>query len=250
MTAALVLSRPGLIKICGLRRPEDAMAAVSAGADLLGFMFAPSTRRVTPEVAATCVAAVRGVADRRILAVGVFVDASVEEVTEAVEVAGLDVVQLHGERGDLSAAELAWPMIRPLRFGPGTAAAAVIATVRRDRERANPPLVWMLDGYHPTVHGGTGLLADWTLAASVAGEVPLLLAGGLTPVNVAEAIGRVGPHGVDVSGGVERDGVKDRALIASFVAAARAAFEERRNVGRQAQVVETASRSVEGGGEQ
>ena len=214
----------GLVKICGLRRPEHAVAAVEAGADLLGFVFAESKRRVTPAEAAVCVAAARRAVDRPVLAVGVFVDGPDDEIARAVDVVGLDLVQLHGRTTVSGSAGGAWSIIRALRVEPGATTADVVERTRREGEQGMPPVAWFIDGYHPAAHGGTGTRADWSVAAAIAVEAPLVLAGGLTPENVPEAIRRVRPLGVDVSSGVERAGEKDPALIRAFVRAARQAF--------------------------
>jgi phosphoribosylanthranilate isomerase len=100
--------------------------------------------------------------------------------------------------------------------------------MRRYLTPGNGAVAALIDGYHPTAKGGTGIRADWRIAADVSSHQPFLLAGGLDPENVGEAIATVRPLGVDVSGGVERDGVKDPTLIAEFVHRARAAFAEHR----------------------
>ncbi len=217
-----------MVKIDGLREPEHAIAAAEAGADLLGFIFAPARRRVTPEQARRCIeAARRAVGIPSVpLAVGVFVDASVDEINATVREAGLDIVQLHGaEPPDLLAA-LEVPTIKALKPQPGEsmtetmdAAAAYFSTLLH-------PIALVIDGYHPAYAGGSGVRADWGVASAVARRWPTLLAGGLTPENVVEAIRTVRPLGVDVSGGVERDGIKDPERIAAFIVAAKAAFAQ------------------------
>lgn len=211
-----------LVKICGLRRPEHAVAAVEAGADLLGFLFAPSKRRVTLAETSACVEAAKAAAGGRFVgAVGLFVEPSDDEVREAIEIAGLDVVQIHG-----AGASGRWgrPLIIGLRVDPTMADTAADEAIDSFPKGADAPLAWLVDAYHPTMHGGTGLQADWRLAARLAARTPLLLAGGLTPENVADAIATVRPLGVDVSSGVESDGEKDPRKIERFVRAARAAF--------------------------
>jgi phosphoribosylanthranilate isomerase len=220
---ALALAH-GLVKICGLRRPEHAVAAVEAGADMLGFVFAPSKRRVTPEEAASCVRAARVAAQGPVLAVGVFVDATVDELKDAVETASLDVIQLHGS-GPNRWSGPPRPSIRGLRPMPGAGPSDVLGMMAADRAAGCEPLAWLIDGYDPSAHGGTGVRADWNLAALIAGRRPLFLAGGLTPENVGEAIRTVRPLGVDVSSGVETDGTKDVEKIRAFVSAARSAFD-------------------------
>ena len=237
----------GLVKICGLRQPEHAVAAVLSGADLIGFMFAPSKRRVDHGQARACLEAARSVAGAgSVLAVGIFVDASRQEIESAVEVVGLDLVQLHctspgasalrqgsgvgdgdgvAEACFRNAAGSSIPIVEAISTPPGTNVADVVRRIRARGSNGSPPVAWLIDGYVPGSHGGTGQRADWGLAAEVAAVAPLILAGGLTPTNVGEAIRIVRPLGVDVSGGVETDGSKDPEKIASFIRAARAAFD-------------------------
>jgi phosphoribosylanthranilate isomerase len=237
----------GLVKICGIREPEHAVAAIRSGADLLGFVFAPSRRQVSLAEARACLEAARAaVRPDPVLAVGVFVDASVEEIESTVEFVGLDLVQLHGTSphgaglprkagpapgsSDLDAAievgvTSGTAFVRAIATPPGTSSADVLKRIAAQQATGASPVAWFVDGYRPGFHGGTGARADWQLAAEIAATAPLILAGGLTPENVAEAIRVVRPIGVDVSGGVETDGRKDPAKIAAFVAAARAAFD-------------------------
>ena len=223
------LTAGGVVKICGLREPEHAVAAAKAGADLLGFIFAPARRRVRPEQAGRCIEAARRAAGagRSLLAVGVFVDASADEIAETAREAGLDLVQLHGAEPPGFAATLPVPTIKALKprslapFAETTEAATAYFSMAR------PPVALLIDGYHPTSAGGSGARADWGLASVITPRWPMLLGGGLTPENVGEAIREVRPLGVDVSSGVERDGVKESELIVAFVDAAKAAFERR-----------------------
>jgi phosphoribosylanthranilate isomerase len=218
----------GAVKICGLREPEHALAAVDAGADLLGFIFAPARRQVTAEAAAACVRAARAAANvRRILAVGVFVNASAEEITEAAEIAGLDVLQLHGEEDPALLARLPRPVIKGLRPRPGDGFGLLHSLVTMYDRTEHPPIAYLVDGYHPGHHGGEGVRADWPLVAELARRRPVVLAGGLDAGNVAEAIWRVMPQAVDVSSGVETDGRKDVAKIREFVARAKEGFATR-----------------------
>jgi phosphoribosylanthranilate isomerase len=215
----------GLVKICGLRESAHAVAAVESGADLIGFLFAPSPRRIDPAGARECILVARAEAGARpVGAVGVFVDASVEEINEISDEAELDFVQLHGST-DARPAGLSRPVIRAIRTPPETNAASVVEMIAGQQNEQPPPVAWLVDAYDPHLHGGTGRRADWSLAAEVAFAAPLVLAGGLTPENVGEAIRTVRPLGVDVSSGVETDGRKDVAKITAFVQAARAAFE-------------------------
>jgi phosphoribosylanthranilate isomerase len=214
-----------MIKVCGLREPVHAVAAVEAGADLIGFVFAPGRRRVTAGEAALAIAAARGaVRSRRVLAVGVFVDAPAEEMNRAADEADLDLFQLHGDEEPALLARLNRPAIKALRPRPGDAAASVAARVARFATAPRPPAAYLIDGWDPAAHGGTGVRADWALVGAVAAQAPVILAGGLTPENVASAIATAAPLGVDVSSGVETGGNKDPERIAAWVANARRAF--------------------------
>ena len=214
-----------LVKICGLREPVHAQAAAAAGADLLGFVFAPARRQVTPDAARACIVAARSEASsRRVLTVGVFVDASAEEMNAAAEEAGLDLLQLHGDEPPELPAQLTRPVLKALRPPPGSRPVEVERAMERYRSIANTPIAFLIDGYAAKAAGGTGVRADWDLAASLAGDRPVVLAGGLDPGNIADAIAAVRPLAVDVSSGVETDGTKDAAKIAAFVAAAKRAF--------------------------
>lgn len=216
----------GAIKVCGLRERVHAAAAAAAGADLIGFVFAPGRRRVTTEEAARAVAAARGAAGgRRLRAVGVFVDATAEEMNRAADAADLDLFQLHGGEEPALLARLHRPAIKALRPRPGDDAASVAARVARFAAAPCPPAAFLIDGWDPVAHGGTGVRADWALVGAVAARSPVILAGGLTPENVATAIAAVAPLGVDVSSGVETEGAKDPERIAAWVANARRAFD-------------------------
>jgi phosphoribosylanthranilate isomerase len=222
---SLLLSRGGLVKICGLRDPEHAAAAATAGADLIGFIFAPARRQVSATVARTCVEAARAAAvDRTLCAVGVFVDASPSEIAGIAQVAGLDAVQLHGTERPELIQSLPVPALKVLRPRPNSTSAAVINEINRYRSAVTPPVGFLVEGYSEHASGGAGARADWEIAAEVSAESPILLAGGLDPENVGAAVRLVRPLGVDVSSGVEIDGIKDSTLIAQFIRAARAAF--------------------------
>jgi phosphoribosylanthranilate isomerase len=212
-----------IIKICGLREPEDALAAAEAGATHLGFNFAASRRRVDAAQARRCIEFAKA-SFPEVEAVGLFVDAEVDEISTVSAEAGVDVVQLHNQPSTELIARLLLPVLPVMRTAPGEQVDSVINyfdSVRSARVRAI-----LLDAYHPTLAGGTGLLADWELATDASLSVPVVLAGGLNPGNVGDAIRNVRPFGVDVASGVERDGHKDVALIRAFVEEALAAFAE------------------------
>lgn len=226
-----LFARGEIVKIDGVARPEHAAAAVAAGADLIGFIFAPARRRVTAAVARSCIAAATSTErGRDVLAVGVFVDARTVELQRIVEEAGIDVIQLHGAEPPEALQGLPAPALKALRPRPGSDPAQLSAEIRRFQDSPEPPLGFVLDGYSERLAGGSGVRADWELASNIAVDVPILLAGGLDPENVGAAIRQVRPRGVDVSSGVETDGVKDPARIEAFIRSARHAFQ---GLGRQ-----------------
>lgn len=233
------------IKVCGITRLEDAEAAVAAGADAIGFVFAESPRRVTPQMARSITRGLRAPVER----IGVFVDASVEEVSQAYETAGLTGVQMHGEK-----------------FAPGSAAGPGQGDFRIsvNDAAARPRLIWALryqgdpnrfrttleglqasrnsaggcvdavlvDTFVAGKNGGSGIAFDWGAARDgfrrAASHLRLIAAGGLSPENVGEAIRVLEPWGVDVSSGVEASpGKKDPQRIREFIRAARQAAAER-----------------------
>jgi len=208
------------VKICGVRTRDHALTAVDAGADMIGLVFAPSRRQIDPDNAAVIASAVRTAADdrRRLVSlIGVFVNDDVTRIREIAALCGLDGIQLSGDEPVAYAADLApFLVIKAIRFDN--------SAHERDwlsEDRAHVRL--LVDAHVPGSYGGAGVVADWDRAADLARRRPLLLAGGLTPANVAEAIRCVRPWGVDVSSGVESNGVKDHQKIRAFVAAARAA---------------------------
>jgi phosphoribosylanthranilate isomerase len=201
------------VKICGITCAEDARAAVEAGADALGFVFWPASPRfVTPTAAAAIAAELPPLVTR----VGVFVDASRDELRRAADEVGLDVLQLHGEEPPGAFASLPRRALKALRVGPAFRVEDAVAF-------AGAAAGVLVDTYRDGEPGGTGASFDWRRVAGLSERVPfLLLAGGLHPGNVAEAIQSVGPHGVDVSSGVEsRPGRKDAGKLRAFVEAAR-----------------------------
>ncbi len=209
------------IKICGLTNIDDTLAAVEAGADYLGFNFhPPSPRCITVETCAALVAAVNGRA-AGVQTVGIFVHHTVAEAATILEATGLHLAQLHGDEHAEDLTPLAGRAFRAVRDGH---------TVDFDALAALSPgqPAFLLDANAPGSYGGTGQTADWAAAARVAARYPIFLAGGLTPGNVAAAIRQVRPWGVDVASGVEAaPGRKDAAKMQAFVAAARAAPENK-----------------------
>ncbi len=217
------------IKICGITRLDDALAAAEAGAQFLGLVFYPrSPRYIPPETAADLVARTRARwGGRGPYWVGVFVNTRPRDVRRVMAQVGLDLAQLHGDEPVEWVAALqgrAYKALR-LRGTPDALAARVAAYAAVGPTKADWPQI-LLDAYSPEAYGGTGRVGDWALARKVLTAYRGLLAGGLTPENVAEAITRVHPWGVDVSSGVEaQPGQKDPARIRAFVHAVRHAQE-------------------------
>jgi phosphoribosylanthranilate isomerase len=197
------------VKICGITRREDAEAAVAEGASALGFIFWPgSPRFIEPSLAKEIVAAL----PPSVAAVGVFVNQPSSHVNSVASLVGLSFVQLHGDEDADAAAGMRLPVIKAVAVRDGTFP-----------DRRWPEVVMLLiDADDPIRRGGTGMTANWPAAAALAGRRRVLLAGGLRPDNVAEAIRCVRPFGIDVSSGVERSpGVKDRRLLAALFEAIR-----------------------------
>lgn len=202
-------------KICGITRSGDAAAAVASGADALGFVFfASSPRHVTASQAADII---RGLPPF-VTTVGLFVNAGEEEVRAVLDVVPLSLLQFHGDEDNAFCCRFGRPWIKALAMKPGQDILAIIA--------AYPDASGiLLDAWHPDLRGGTGHSFDWATFPAQAGK-PLILAGGLTPDNVGQAILQTRPYAVDVSGGVEQaKGIKDARLIAAFLAEVRKAEE-------------------------
>lgn len=210
------------VKICGITRLEDARAAVAAGADALGFvLYPPSPRHVAPEAAAAIIAALPPF----VTPVALFVDPAAEAVRALLALAPNVLLQFHGDESDAFCAQFGRPWIKALAVRPGADTAAAIA--------AHPGAAGiLLDAWHPDLKGGTGDSFDWRRFPQDCGK-PLILAGGLTPDNVAEAVRLTRPYAVDVSGGVEAraadgtvlKGIKDAGRVQAFVAATNAGVE-------------------------
>jgi phosphoribosylanthranilate isomerase len=213
------------VKICSLREVEHARWVVDSGADFFGLIFAPARRQVTAQRAADIIAAVEAAStDQAPVPVGVFVDENVVVLNNLVESLGLCVVQLHGDESPGYANQISTPILKAIkpRFDDSFDLLAKkldgFLTARRGATS------FLVEGFHPDHAGGGGAVADWETARKLAERFPVVLAGGLTPENVEAAIEAVRPQGVDVSSGVETDGVKDQVKIAEFVKRARAAY--------------------------
>lgn len=203
-----------LVKICGITRIEDAVAVAESGADAIGFVFWPGSRRhVSPRLAR----ALGAVLPSDIRRVGVFVDQDLAEIQETIAIAALDIVQLHGTEPAALARQVDRPVWR-----------AVLAGMDVEAFRGYPADAFLVDGASVGTFGGAGAKPQdaQIQAAQVLG--PLVLAGGLTASTVGDAIGRYRPHAVDVSSGVEvRPGLKDPDAVRAFTAAVRSADSHR-----------------------
>lgn len=202
---------PTAVKICGIARVEDALAAARAGAHAIGLVFyRPSPRNVAPRVARDIIRALPPF----ITAVGLFVDATEEEVRAVIAVAPVGLLQFHGSESPAFCRQFGLPYIKAVRVRPG----ADLLQYARDYHDAKALL---LDAFVEGTHGGTGQSFDWSLIPRTL-PLPVVLSGGLDAGNVTGAIQQVRPWAVDVSSGVEAaPGVKDAAKIAAFMSGVR-----------------------------
>lgn len=196
-----------LVKICGITRLEDALAAARAGAHAIGLVFyAESPRHVTPAKAREIISAVPPF----ITTVGLFVNAGAAEVRSVLAQAPVELLQFHGEETPEFCRQFGWPFVKAVRAGPGVD----LLQYARDYRDAKALL---LDALVEGLQGGSGVTFDWNLIPRDL-ALPVILSGGLTAENVAEAVRRVRPLAVDVSSGVESGkGIKDAAKIAAFI---------------------------------
>ncbi|HTV00431.1 MAG TPA: phosphoribosylanthranilate isomerase, partial [Luteitalea sp.] len=198
------------IKICGITSTDDALLAVEAGADAIGLIFWSRSKRAVDVARAE---AITRVLPSLVTRVGVFVDETPEQVQTIADAVGLSAVQLHGSEAVDDWSRFPRPIVK-----------AMVVDGYDDSPWKTAPAQILVDAHDPVTVGGTGRTINWTAAARIAATRPLLLAGGLTSDNVAEAIAAVRPWGVDVASGVERaPGVKDAARVRAFVQAVRAA---------------------------
>jgi phosphoribosylanthranilate isomerase len=203
------------VKICGITSLADARAAIDAGADALGFVFYDrSPRYVSPQKAAAIIAGLPPF----VQTVGLFVDEEVERVNWTADFCGLDLVQLHGAEPAAYCPDVNRRVIKAFRVKDAGSLQGI---------DGYPVAGYLLDAWSPHAPGGTGLTFDWQLARQAAGARPIILAGGLTPDNVAAAIAQVKPYAVDVSSGVEAaPGQKDHRKINAFIAAVQQAAHQ------------------------
>jgi phosphoribosylanthranilate isomerase len=198
------------VKICGMTNIDDARVAVEAGVDMIGLIFyPPSPRYVTPAQARAIVASLPAC----VPAIGVFVNEDVETVSRIARDSGVQMVQLHGEETPALCQQLPWPVVKTFRF---------TAQVQPEMMRQYAVAAYLIEGFHADFYGGGGVLADWQRVATLHQHGRIMLAGGLTPENVREAIRVVQPYAVDVCSGVEASpGRKDWARVRAFVQCAK-----------------------------
>jgi phosphoribosylanthranilate isomerase len=199
------------IKICGIKTIRDALAAIDAGANYLGFNFYPGSARFVDKETCAQITSVLKREHSNVRLVGVFVNRPVEGIKEVLRTCSLDLAQLHGDESPEMFSQLAPRAFKAFRGVPNGEMQSYL--------RSQAP-AFLLDATLPGSYGGTGLTANWPAAAELSTHYPLLLAGGLNPGNVADAVRRVNPWGVDVASGVEsRPGQKDASKMKDFVQA-------------------------------
>jgi len=196
-----------IVKICGIQSIEIAQAAVDCGAALLGFVFAPSRRRILPEDARKISLQIKAAKK-----VGVFVDEDPNEVNRIAKLCQLDYVQLHGKESSAYCKKINAPVIKAFRFGEDFSA---------NRANDYPAELILVDSWQAGKAGGTGTTFDWQEAKQELAKLkkPCLVAGGINAANASQAVQSFFPYGLDVSGGVEENGVKSPMKIKEFMRA-------------------------------
>ncbi len=198
---------PVRVKICGLTSVEDALHVVTAGADAIGLVFYPPSPRHVDVAQAAAIARAVG---PFVTVVGLFVDPDAEMVEQVLAQVDLHVLQFHGDEPEVFCAQFNRPYLKALRMKPDVDVAQTLA----DYPSASAVL---LDAYSPGIPGGTGETFDWSRVPA-SSQVPVVLAGGLNPENISDAVAAVSVYGVDVSGGVESSpGKKDTDKVAAFI---------------------------------
>ena len=217
-----------IIKICGIKTLTDALNAIEAGADYLGFNFYPKSVRFIEKETCAEITSVLKRKHPHIKLVGVFVNSPVEEVKAILETCHLDLAQLHGDETPEMLESFNGKAFKAIRLSASTSIdESVYPFLKSVPESASPAL--LIDAAVKGVYGGSGVTADWSAAAELAKKYPLLLAGGLTSENVADAVRQVRPWGVDVASGVESaPGEKDAAKMSAFVKAVKQTIDDGR----------------------
>jgi phosphoribosylanthranilate isomerase len=205
------------VKICGLTEVDHALSASGAGADFLGLVFAPSRRQVSPEKAKEIVDAVHHL-NSITAVVGVFVNATVEEVNRIADKCHLDWVQLSGDESGEYCSEIASPIIKVTHVSTRPDIQKLAVEIE-DKFQLKPvrDLIYLLDTKAEGAYGGTGRAFDWRLAREISAMAKIMIGGGLKASNVRRLLEEVSPWGVDVSSGVETDGKKDVIKIRAFI---------------------------------
>ncbi len=197
-----------IVKLCGIRRPEDIDYVNEYRPDYIGFVFAKSKRQVTAEYAAQLKAKL----SPEIKAVGVFVNSTIEEVAQIQKIAGLDVIQLHGDEDNSYLQKLK----NVVKCSIWKAVRVKSSADIENADKLGADLL-LLDAFSEDSYGGTGKTVDCNLINNAVFKTPFLLAGGLDCDNVKNAVKTVSPDGVDISGGIETDGFKDENKIKKFI---------------------------------
>jgi phosphoribosylanthranilate isomerase len=214
------------IKICGIKDKSDALAAVEAGADFIGLVLAPGRRQVSPTQAYEIASAIRKCGTPAKV-VGVFVNAPAFQVNEIADFCTLDVVQLSGDESWKYCRKIVNPFIKAIRIGRESIEDLCFELSAASKLLTGQRFMTLLDSKVEGKYGGAGQLFDWKLAQDVAAKFRVIVAGGLDSENVGTLVERVSPWGVDVSSGVETDGVKDTVKMRGFIEAVRKADEKR-----------------------
>jgi phosphoribosylanthranilate isomerase len=212
-----------IIKICGIKYEDTALAAAEAGADYIGMVFAASSRQVTPAEAEKITAALKK-HKSKVKTVGVFVNERMTTVRKIADTCRLDWVQLSGDESWEYGAELARPLIKVIRVNAKNGTDEIAEQLASGKKQmADKKHLFLLDTIVSDKYGGTGVTFDWSLAKPAAKKYDVIIAGGLNPTNVGQAINQLKPWGVDVSTGVETRGTKDLKKITKFIEAVREA---------------------------
>jgi phosphoribosylanthranilate isomerase len=209
------------VKICGITDVSHVKAIAEAGADLIGVVFAPSPRRVTPEKAKKIASAAK---KQGLPVVGVFVNAPADEVNSLATDCGLDRVQLSGDESWDYCRRIEKPLIKAVHISPDWDEKRLLAHLESSqRELHYRYPIYLLDTFVGQEYGGTGQVFAWEIARQAAARYPIIVAGGLNPENVGRMVAELKPWGVDVSSGVESRGIKDIKKIKAFIKAAKSA---------------------------
>ena len=212
------------IKICGISTATVAKASAEAGADYLGIVFEPHSRRLVElEKAKQLIASFRKFWPMRKPGwVGVFANQPTQEVNHVLDYCDLDLAQLSGQESLEYCRVIVRPVIKVFHIGQNSPDENILRSIKASLKRyKNEGHICMLDTYKQGLLGGTGQIFDWNVAKEISGDFDMILAGGLNPENVRYAVSQVNPWGIDVSSGVETDGQKDAAKIAQFISQAR-----------------------------